>query len=145
MDEVKYQALVVERIFNAPIEKVWNAITDKKQIREWFFDISEFKLEPGFEFQFIGGKGNVNYLILCKVIEVINGRKLSYSWRYEGFRGDSQVTFELFPEADGTRLKLTHQGLETFPMSKRGFLNGYFIPDWEEFILGKMKNILESN
>lgn len=142
MDEIKYKPLVIERVFNASVERVWTAITNKDQIREWFFDIKEFRLEPGFEFSFIGGKGIVNYLILCKVTEVIKGRKFSYSWRYEGFRGDSQVTFELFPEADGTRLKLTHEGLESFPMSKPGFLNGYFQPEWDEYINNNLLALL---
>jgi len=142
MEEVKHQPLIVERIFNAPVDKVWKAITDKNHIQEWLFEIEELRLEPGFEFQFVAGKGNVNYLVLCKVIEVIKGRKFSYSWRYEGFRGDSQVTFELFPEADGTRLKLTHAGLETFPMSKPGFLNGYFQPEWDAYINTRLKNAL---
>lgn len=145
MDEIIHQPLIIERVFNAPVEKVWNAITDKNQIKEWFFDIEEFSLEPGFEFRFVGGKDNVNYLILCKVIDVVKGRKFSYSWRYEGFRGNSTVTFELFPESEGTRLKLTHEGLETFPMGKPGFLNGSFIPDWEEYLIGNLKKILESN
>ena len=46
MDEVKHQPLVVERTFNAPVDKVWKAITDKNQIREWFFDIKEFNSNP---------------------------------------------------------------------------------------------------
>ena len=142
MDEIEQQPLIVERIFNVPMARVWTAITEKDQIKEWLFDIEELKLEPGFEFQFVAGKGNVNYLVLCKVIEVINGRKFSYSWRYEGFRGDSQVTFELFPETDGTRLKLTHAGLETFPMSKPGFLNGYFLPEWEVYVNTRLKKAL---
>ena len=145
MDEMRSEPLVVEKFLNAPIDRVWNAITDENQIKEWFFEIKDFRLETGFEFQFVGGKGNVRYLILCKVVEVVKGRKFSYSWRYEGFRGDSKVTFELFPESEGTRLKLTHAGLESFPMSKPDFLNGYFQPEWEDYINAGLQELLNQN
>jgi uncharacterized protein YndB with AHSA1/START domain len=56
MNSVETEALVVERIFNARIEKVWRAISDKEQMKQWYFDLAEFKAEVGFEFQFNGGK-----------------------------------------------------------------------------------------
>lgn len=131
---MNHQSVVIERTFNAPVEKVWNAITDKNNLKKWFFDIQEFKPEVGFEFQFIAGKGDVSYLVLCKITEVITGRKFSYSWRYEGFRGNSFVTFELFANGATTTLRLTHEGLETFPMSKPDFNNGQYVPDWTTMI-----------
>ncbi len=44
----------IERIYNALIEKVWQAITDKDQMKQWYFDIAGFKPEVGFEFSFSG-------------------------------------------------------------------------------------------
>src|SRR4029077_16534570 len=82
---------------------------------QWSFDIPQFKPEVGFEFEFSAGKNDVQYLHRCKVIEVVPEKKLAYSWRYEGYAGDSLVTIELFAEGNQTRLRLTHTGLETFP------------------------------
>ena len=108
--------IVIENIYNAPLEKVWTAITDKNEMKQWYFDLAEFKPEVGFEFQFYGqGKDGEQYLHLCKITEVIAGKKLTHSWRYDGYEGNSFVTFELFDENGKTRLKLTHAGLETFP------------------------------
>ena len=140
---MKTELLAIERTFNAPIEKVWRAITDKDLIRQWFFDIKAFKPEVGFEFQFIAGKDDVSYLHLCKIIEVVPGQKLRYSWRYEGFSGNSFVTFELFAEGPATKLRLSHEGLETLPVSKPGFLNGYYVPGWTQIIGGSLKEFLE--
>src|SRR4029453_474683 len=108
------EPLVFERTLNAPVEKVWKAITDKNDMKQWYFDIAEFKPEVGHEFRFYGGSEEKQYLHLCKEVGVITGQKLTYSWRYDGFPGMSYVTFELFPEGNKTRLKLTHEGLETF-------------------------------
>ena len=39
-------AVVLERTFDAPIERVWNALTDVEQMRQWYFDLKEFKADP---------------------------------------------------------------------------------------------------
>ncbi len=49
------------------------------------------------------------------------GEKLQYSWRYDGYEGNSFVTFELFAEGDKTRVKLTHEGLETLAAANQDF------------------------
>src|SRR5919112_493161 len=105
----------IERTYNAPVEKVWKAITDREQMKQWYFDIADFKAEEGFEFQFTGGNEEKTFLHLCKIMEVVPLKKLKHSWRYEGYEGNSFVTWELFDEGNSTRVKLTHEGLETFP------------------------------
>ena len=109
------EAVVVERTFNAPVARVWKALTDVEQMRVWYFDLKEFKPEVGFEFEFTVEHEGRKYHHLCRVTEAVPQRKIAYSWRYKGEEGDSLVTFELFAEGAKTRLKLTHEGLETFP------------------------------
>lgn len=135
--------VIIERSFNAPIEKVWQAIIDNKDMKEWYFDLEEFKAEPGLEFQFTGGTETNTYLHLCKVIEVIPQQKLTYSWRYDGYEGKSIVNFELFPDGDKTRLKLTHEGLQTFPANNPDFAKANFEAGWTEIIGTSLKSYLE--
>ena len=47
------EAIILERTFDAPVGRVWTALTDVDQMREWYFDLTEFKSEVGFEFDFI--------------------------------------------------------------------------------------------
>lgn len=140
---MKNEPLVLERTFNAPIDKVWKAITDKDNMKQWYFDLAEFRPEVGFEFQFTGGTEEHSYLHLCRITEVEPGRKLTYSWRYEGYAGNSFVTFELFPEGDKTRLKLTHTGLETFPASNPDLRRENFEAGWTQIIGTNLKDYLE--
>jgi uncharacterized protein YndB with AHSA1/START domain len=142
---MKAEPFVIERTFNAPVSKVWKAITDKDDMKKWYFDLAEFRPEVGFEFQFEGGKDpECQYLHLCKITEVIPNKKLSYSWRYDGYGGNSFVTFELFPEGDKTRIKLTHAGLETFPQDNPDLLRENFAEGWN-FIIGKsLKEYIEN-
>ena len=136
--------IIKEVTINAPIEKVWKAITDKDEMKNWYFELVDFKPEVGFEYSFTGGTEERSYLHLCKVTEVIPGKKLVHSWRYDGFEGISFVTWELFDENGKTRVVLTHSGLETFPADT----NPDFAPDnfkmgWNEIIGKSLKNHLE--
>jgi uncharacterized protein YndB with AHSA1/START domain len=140
---MKNNPFVIERTYNAPVEKVWKAITDRDAMKEWYFDLAEFKPEPGFEFQFTGGADDRTYLHLCKVIEVEKNRKISYSWTYDGYEGYSVVTFELTPEGEKTKLRLTHEGLETFPSNMGDFARKNFEQGWTEIIGTSLRNFVE--
>ena len=140
---MKDEPFLIERTFSAPIEKVWKAITDKNEMKLWYFDLAEFKAEVGFKFQFAGGPPERQYLHLCEVTEVVSGKKLTYSWRYDGYEGNSFVTFELFGEETNTRLKLTHAGLETFPKQNPDLAKHNFVEGWTSIIGESLKKYLE--
>jgi uncharacterized protein YndB with AHSA1/START domain len=137
------EAIVIDRTLNAPVARVWEALNDVDQIRHWYFDLKEFKPKAGFEFEFVVEHEGHNYHHLCRVTEVIPQRKLAYTWRYKGERGDSLVTFELFAEGEKTRLKLTHTGIETFPKTpayaRKNFEAGWtgIATELENFLQGK--------
>ena len=137
------EPFVIERVYNAPVSKVWKALTDKQQMKQWYFNVDDFKAEQGFEFTFDGGSEEKTYTHLCKVLEVIPHKKLSYSWRYKDYEGNSIVTFELFDEGDKTRLKLTHTGLNTFPPNNKDFARESFTQGWNYIIGTSLTNFLD--
>ena len=134
--------LLIEQEFNAPIELVWRAITEKELMKKWYFDISDFKPEVGCEFQFEGGTEDKRYMHLCEVLEVIPLKKLKYSWKYEGYTGISYVTFELSSVGEKTNVKLIHEGLETF--TNPDFIRGNFAKGWKHLIHESLKEFLEN-
>ena len=135
--------VIVEKTFNVPVERIWKAITDKNEMKQWYFDIPEFKPEVGFEFQFYGeGKTGEKFLHLCKITDVVKNEKLRHSWRYDGYEGNSFVTFELFDEGGKTRLKLTHEGLETFPRTN-DFAKENFIEGWNYIVNTSLNDYLD--
>ena len=135
----------IERVYNAPVEKVWKAITDKDQMKQWYFDLAEFKPEPGFEFQFNGeGKTGEKFLHRCRINDIVKNKKLRYSWSYDGYEGISFVTFELFDEGGETRLKLTHEGIESFPKTANDdFAKANCAEGWTHIIGTSLKDYLE--
>jgi uncharacterized protein YndB with AHSA1/START domain len=135
-------ALIVERTFKAPLARVWKALTDVDQMRQWYFDLKEFKPEVGFEFEFVVEHEGNRYHHLCKVTEVILQKKIAYTWRYKGEPGNSLVTIELFPESNMTRLRLTHEGLETFPKTP-AYARKNFEAGWTAIIGSELKQFVE--
>jgi len=138
------EAVVIERTFNAAVARVWEALTNADEMRVWYFDLKEFKPEVGFEFEFTVEHEGTRYHHLCKITEVIPQKKIAYTWRYAGEEGDSLVTFELFPEGDKTRLKLAHEGLETFPKLP-AYARTNFEKGWTEIIGSSLKQYVEEN
>lgn len=127
----------IERTFPVSASRVWSAITDPDEMKNWYFDIPRFRAEVGHKFDFMGGSPDgIQYKHICEVTDVVNERKLTHSWRYEGYEGNSFVTWELFPEGTSTRVKLTHAGLETFPKSNPDLVAKNFAEGWTG-IIGK--------
>jgi uncharacterized protein YndB with AHSA1/START domain len=85
----------------------------------------------------------MTYHHLCKITEVVPQKKLAYTWRYKGHEGNSLVTFELFGDGDKTRLKLAHEGLETFPKTP-SFARKSFVQGWTQIIGSSLKDFLET-
>jgi len=138
------EAVMIERTFNAPVARVWKALTNADEMRVWYFDLKEFKPEVGFEFEFTVEHEGTKYHHLCKITEVIPQKKIAYTWRYAGEEGNSLVTFELFADGGKTRLKLTHDGLETFPKLP-AYAKTNFEKGWTEIIGSSLKQYVEES
>jgi uncharacterized protein YndB with AHSA1/START domain len=138
------QPFVIERTFDAPVSRVWDALTQNEQMKKWYFHLTDFKPVLGFEFQFTGtSKENKEYLHRCKITELEPGKKLAYSWCYDGYPGNSIVTFELFEEGKRTKLRLTHTGLETFVGGGLDFAKENFAEGWTYIVDKSLKGFLE--
>lgn len=137
------EPVIVTCVLPAPADVVWKALTDQEEMKYWYFQIEDFRAEPGFAFQFWESDAH-RYLHKCRVTEVIAGKKLSYSWRFEGYAGESLLTFELSPQGKNTVLKLTHAGLETFPPDVPELAKENFREGWNQIINTSLRKYIES-
>ena len=133
--------LIKEFNYDVPIEKAWRALTDKDKMKKWYFpQLEKFKAIVGFKFQFDDdGAGYQKEWIVTKVVE---GRTLAHSWAYKGYRGSSEVIFDLFAEENKTRLQVTQTGLESFPDDPH-FKRERFEWGWDNLLGQNLKNLLE--
>jgi uncharacterized protein YndB with AHSA1/START domain len=141
---MKDKPVIVERTFDAPAEKVWRTITDKNEMKRWQFNIDDFKPEVGFEFRFQAGAEGRTYLHICKITDVVVGKKLAYSWRFDGYEGTSFVTFDLSTVGAKTKLKLTHTGLATFSPPNPDFARNNFAEGWSQILDTEIRKSLQS-
>ncbi|MCX2451216.1 SRPBCC domain-containing protein [Pedobacter sp. PLR] len=141
---MKTAALEVEYVYDAAVSDVWDALTNNSRMKKWYFDLAEFNPEIGFEFLFYGSKDDTRYLHICKITAVIPEKKLSYTWKYDQFPGESTVTFELFEAGEKTRLKLSHAGLENFATDNPDFSRASFEQGWTHILGTSLKNYIEN-
>jgi len=138
------KSIVIEQEYDASIENVWNALTKKDEMKHWYFNLPEFNAQEGFEFRFYGGKDENNqYLHVCQITEANSPKVLSYSWRYEGYAGNSMVIFELTENNTTTKVRLTHSGIETFENENSDFAKSEFEAGWNYIMTIALKNYLE--
>ena len=138
--------VIVEQIFKAPIEVVWKAITDAKQMKKWYFEtMNSFEPIVGFETEFNVPVGDKNYLHKWKITEVITNRRITYTWRFGGYTGEWTVTFDLIPEKNSfTKLKITNIGIESFPLNNPDFSRESCQEGWEFFINKRLVDFLKN-
>ncbi|MGM0636368.1 MAG: SRPBCC family protein [Bacteroidota bacterium] len=115
--------------------ELWKLITSLKSMQKWFFEnLLTFEAKPGFETRFTVKTPNQSFVHLWKIIEVIPDQKIVYNWKYEGFSGDSEVTFQLSSKNGKTVLTLTHTVLEDFPQATSEFSRESCLAGWQWFI-----------
>ena len=92
-----------EIVLPAGREEVWAALTDPRQLEEWFANDVELDLRPGGGARFSWGNGESR---TATVTEVQPIERLAFDWEGEG-----GVEFTLEDDVDGTRLTV----VETSP------------------------------
>jgi uncharacterized protein YndB with AHSA1/START domain len=140
---VSTEPIVVEQSFSCATETVWQAITDPDLMRQWYFEqIEDFRPEVGFETQFdIEVSGRI-FRHQWQVTDVVTGKSITYTWRYEGFPGLGTTEWNLSKTDDGTRLVLISSGIESFSRDIPEFTRESGQAGWEYFIQQRLPNFL---
>jgi uncharacterized protein YndB with AHSA1/START domain len=130
-------AVVVEREFAFPPEKLWRALTQPHFIEEWLMK-NDFKAEVGHSFKLRGEWGGT---LDCKVLALETNRSLSYTWDFahddSAYDMKSVVTFTLTPTAHGTLLRMEQAG---FRADQKQAYGGAKV-GWKQFF-GKLEQTL---
>ena len=108
------RSFVIEQsyYFEAPFEKVFQALTDSKVLVRWF--LSKAKVVPrkggSYSFDWIGG-----YHMTGKVKQFKTNKAISFSWSDKLKNGEltkTTVSFKVSKKGHGTLLRLRHKGFE---------------------------------
>ena len=128
--------MIVSKItIKEPAEKIWQALTDKNQMKEWYFDIPDFDLKTGAVFNFYEPGGKNDYHHRCVVKEIEPNRKFSHSWTHPGHsKGESLVTWLLNEKNGITEVVLQHEGIENFADAGAAFAPENYQAGWNGFM-----------
>lgn len=133
--------LVKEFEYKAPIENVWQALTDVAKMKQWYFpQLQKFEPVVGYPFQF--DDGNSGYQKEWIVTKVKANKTLAHSWTYKGYPGSSEVIFDLSADESKTRLRVTQTGLESFPNHPH-FKRERFEWGWDNLLGQNLRHLLE--
>jgi uncharacterized protein YndB with AHSA1/START domain len=136
--------ITVQYKIDAPVEKIWNALTDKNEMKSWYFAIQNFALEVDKEFNFYEPGEAKKYHHQCRILEIIPNKTLKHTWAYpELSDAVTIVTWELREEDNGTMVTLTHENVEGFESLGENFSKASFTEGWNSIIGKSMKEYLE--
>ena len=135
--------IIVEITLPFPIEKVWRAITELPQMHKWFFEqIENFEPIVGFETRFDVKSESRVFPHLWKVTEVNPPYIITTNWKYEGYTGNSLVTFHLSEAKGKTNLKVITKIVEDFQDDVPEFSKESCLGGWHYF-LDKLNSYLQ--
>jgi uncharacterized protein YndB with AHSA1/START domain len=134
--------LIKEFSYNVPIDEVWQALTETEKMKVWYFpQLKKFEPKVGFKFKF--EDDNAEYQKVWVVTKVTEDKTLAHTWAYKGYPGSSEVIFDLLPEGDKTKLRVTQTDLKSFPNHPH-FKRERFEWGWNNLLGQNLKHLLEN-
>ncbi|WP_225434247.1 SRPBCC family protein [Peribacillus tepidiphilus] len=127
-------------IFDAPIHKVWNAVSTSEGIASWFMP-NDFESKVGHEFHLQSPFGPSP----CKVLEIDEPNRLSFSWDTEGWI----VSFILRELGDKTEFTFIHSGWKNpdtiLPKAneKSSVIRGRMENGWVDLVNERLRKVVE--
>ena len=110
------KTLVIDRVFKASPERVFEAFTDTAQLAQWYgpegmrTEVFENEVRPGGRYSLVMRSDEDEHHLSGAYEEIDPPKKLVMTWKWKTGEITSRVTIELSPEGDATRLRLTHTG-----------------------------------
>jgi len=133
-------AIVSEIDIAAPPERVFRALTDASELKQWFTNpecpAKVWEMDPRLDgaYRYATEKGSVVVNGVDKfechghITEMDPPRLLAYTW-FANWHDDSSrrtvVRWELTPKSGGTHVKVTHSGLSTLPIARKDYSGGW--------------------
>jgi uncharacterized protein YndB with AHSA1/START domain len=132
--------IVADVYIAAPPERVFKALTDQGELVRWFTDANtpvhhwEIDARLGGRYRHVTDEGTaaVNNVraFEChgEILEFNPPRLLFYTWIANWHAAKSRITvvrWDLMPEGGGTRVRVTHSGLENEDIALKDYSGGW--------------------
>jgi len=118
----------IERIFNAPLDKVWKAFTDPKLLAQWWgrghkLDIETYEFKPGGHWRFVEHSEGQTHGFEGRFREITPPKRIAMTFEWDGMPGYPMVNTAEFTDLGDGRTRM--QATLTFftPEERDGMLN----------------------
>ena len=129
---------------NAPVNKVWVALTNPKELQQWMMMSTNFEPTAGKDFTFQAEASEEwDGVFKCSVKEVVENKKLSYTWDTAFINAETLVEFELTENGDKTELSLVHSGWDKMTANQEETRKSHS-DGWDLRFVQKLKEVVES-
>ena len=133
-------AVVTQIVIAAPVERVFQALTDAAQLKRWFTDPAcpvkfwEMDARLGGRYRYATEKGSIvvnnvsEFECHGEIVEYDPPRVLAYTWIanwHDDVTRRTIVRWELTPKSTGTLVQVTHSGLTQLPIARRDYTGGW--------------------
>jgi uncharacterized protein YndB with AHSA1/START domain len=133
-------ALVTEMHIAAPPERVFQALTDPRQLRVWWdneacpLEVFEMDARPGGRWKFATKQSTISVNGVSKfacggeILECDPPRLLAYTWVanwHDDKARKTVVRWKLSPQDGGTLVKVTHSGLAQESVARKDYQGGW--------------------
>ncbi|PYQ42565.1 MAG: hypothetical protein DMG99_08665 [Acidobacteria bacterium] len=136
----EHDEIVSEMHIAAPPERVFKALTDPGELKQWFSSpdcpVKMWEMDPRLDgaYRYSTEKGSIivngvsEFECHGHITEFDPPRVLAYTW-YANWHDDSTrrtlVRWELTAQEQGTHVKVTHSGLSNLPIARKDYSGGW--------------------
>jgi uncharacterized protein YndB with AHSA1/START domain len=109
------------------VDALWELLTRPELAGEWFGADVEWELRPGAAARFTEADGSVR----TGTVEAVEpATHLRWRWEREDGEGESEVSYDLEPAEDGTRLVVTERAVTGAPEASASTRRASESPAW---------------
>ncbi len=125
-------------------EQLWHALTNISEMKQWYFEaIPDFKPEVGFYTSFLLTNEGRDFTHQFKVLEVVEGQMIKYTFNFAEYDGDGYVQFDLKPSADECTLTLTSVVTKPYPSDIPEFKRESGVAGWNYFLKDRLDDYMQ--
>lgn len=136
------KTITKEKVFNHPIDQIWNAITKAEEISTWFIQ-ADFKAEKGYNYTFSSEPNEKGCTTISGTVKEANPYTLVYTWIVADTNIETTVTWKLEAIGNTTKLHLEHSGIENYAGETAIAMFESFNGGWENCINGLITYLKE--
>lgn len=103
--------IVIKRLYQHPIEKVWQAIATEQGMANWLMPLEDFEPKLGNEFRMkTKPYGKFDGTVICRILDIEPPHRMKFTWE-SNVLPETEVVFDLKKTKDlETLFTLSHSG-----------------------------------